>query len=57
MAADDRTGGMFVAQYSVDPNNGGAFGLGLGGIGTANLRIAAVDDNANTLAMWDVPLQ
>ncbi len=49
--------GQFVAQYSVDPNNGGAFGLGLTTIGNgAAVRFAAVDDNANTLTMWTLPI-
>jgi hypothetical protein len=39
------TSGQFVAQFSVDPNNGGAF------------RVAAVDDNQNDLNMWTVPIQ
>jgi DNA-binding beta-propeller fold protein YncE len=48
--------GQFVAQFSVDPNNGGAFGLSLSGLGSTGVRIAAVDDNANTLTVWGVPL-
>jgi hypothetical protein len=47
--------GKFVAQYSVDKNNGGAFGVGLTVIDGA-VRFAAVDDNANTLNMWTVPV-
>jgi len=41
-----------VAQYSVDPNNGGAFGLGMQSIGWGTIRVAAVDDNANTISIW-----
>jgi hypothetical protein len=46
------TGGTFVAQYSIDPNNGGAFGLNVFNIGFGTMRLAAVDDNANTLKLW-----
>ncbi len=46
-------GGKFVSQFSIDPANGGAFGIGLstpgGGLIT---RFAAVDDNANTLNIF-----
>jgi hypothetical protein len=47
--------GGFISQLSVDPANGGAFGLGLN---TANggFQLAAVDDNANTITVWsDLP--
>ncbi|MGH9612066.1 MAG: hypothetical protein ACRD4P_03185 [Bryobacteraceae bacterium] len=40
--------GAFVAEFSVDPNNGGAFGVALQSIG-GGTRFAAVDDNASTL--------
>ena len=46
-------GGAFVTEFSVDPNNGGAFGLGLQSVGFAT-RFAAVDDNANTLLISTV---
>jgi len=46
------TAGQFVAQYSVDPNNGGAFGLGIQSVGWGTIRIAAVDDNANIIRIW-----
>jgi hypothetical protein len=49
--------GKFVAEYPVDPNNGGAFGLNVMPIGTAALRVAAVDDNQNSLFMWTTVLQ
>lgn len=42
------TAGQFVTQFSVDPNNGGAFGVNVQNVGGA-VRFAAVDDNANTL--------
>ncbi len=44
--------GQFLGQFSVDPNNGGAFGLAINSIGWGAIRVAAVDDNANTLQMW-----
>ncbi len=46
------TGGEFVSQYSLDPNNGGAFGLAIDPLGGGAIRVAAVDDNANSLSMW-----
>lgn len=49
------TAGEFVSEFSVDPNNGGAFGIGLVNVGGA-VRFAAVDDNQNTLNMWTVPI-
>jgi hypothetical protein len=50
------TAGQFVAQFSVDPNNGGAFGVNLVNVGGA-VRFAAVDDNKNDLNMWTVAIQ
>jgi len=44
--------GQFIAQYSVDANNGGAFGLGIQSIGWGTIKIAAVDDNANIIRFW-----
>jgi hypothetical protein len=44
--------GQFLAQMPVDPNNGGAFGLAVKTIGENAIRLAAVDDNANTLNIW-----
>jgi DNA-binding beta-propeller fold protein YncE len=41
--------GQFVGQMSVDPNNGGAFGLAVNNMGWGTIRLAAVDDNANSL--------
>ena len=46
------TTGQFLSQFSVDPNNGGAFGLAMSTIGWGTIRVAAVDDNQNTLNMW-----
>ncbi len=48
--------GTFVAQYSVDKNNGGAFGVGAWRISNNYLRMAAVDDNANTLNIFVEPI-
>jgi len=50
------TSGKFVSQYSVDPNNGGAFGLAVAKAGNGAVRFAAVDDNANTLTIRTVPI-
>jgi hypothetical protein len=44
--------GQFLAQQSVDPNNGGAFGVASYYVGWGTFRLAAVDDNANTLDIW-----
>lgn len=44
--------GQFLAQYSLDPNNGGAFGLAVNNLGWGTIRLAAVDDNANQLKIW-----
>jgi len=44
--------GQFLSQMSIDPNNGGAFGLAVNNIGWGTIRLAAVDDNANTLNIW-----
>jgi hypothetical protein len=51
------TAGAFVSQFSIDPNNGGAFGLNLFNLGWGTVRVAAVDDNANTLRLWTTVLQ
>ena len=45
-----------VSQYSVDANNGGAFGLAVAKAGNGAVRFAAVDDNANTLSIRTVPI-
>jgi hypothetical protein len=42
--------GQFVTEFSVDANNGGAFGINTQNIG-GGTRFAAVDDNANSLLM------
>ncbi len=46
--------GTFVGQMPIDPNNGGAFGLATMNIGWGTFRLAAVDDNTNTLKSWTV---
>jgi hypothetical protein len=46
-------GGVFVAEYSVDPNLGGAFGLNFG-IVNGKTTFAAVDDNTNSLEVWTI---
>jgi hypothetical protein len=48
--------GQLVSQYSVDPNNGGAFGLNALPVSWNTVRMAAVDDNQNTLNLWTVVL-
>jgi hypothetical protein len=45
-------GAKFVTEFSVDPNNGGAFGLAIESLGNGVARVAAVDDNQNVLNMW-----
>jgi hypothetical protein len=49
--------GQFVAQYSIDPSNGGAFGLNVTTVGFATVRLAAVDDNANVLKIFTTLIQ
>jgi len=43
--------GKFVGQFSLDPKPGGAFGLAVTNTGGV-LRLAAVDDNTNSLDVW-----
>ena len=45
--------GQFVDQFSVDPNQGAAFGLAVDFSGNAG-RFAAVDDATNVLDIWAV---
>ncbi len=49
--------GEFVNQMSIDPNNGGAFGLAVKNLGWGTFRLAAVDDNANSLKIWTAVAQ
>lgn len=44
--------GQFVSQFSVDQNNGGAFGVAVNSLGAEAFRIATVDDDANTLTTF-----
>jgi hypothetical protein len=44
--------GTFLAEQSIDPTNGGAFGLATYNLGWGTFRLAAVDDNTNTLNIW-----
>lgn len=46
------TVGQFVAQFSVDPNNGGAFGVAASKLGVVATRLATVDDNQNKVTTW-----
>ncbi len=43
--------GQFVAEFSVDANAGGAFGIAATD-DNGQLRFAAVDDNTNTVSVW-----
>ncbi len=45
------TAGQFLGQGPVDPNNGGAFGLAVSNMNWGTFRMAAVDDNTNTLSI------
>ena len=47
------TGGQFVAEIPVDPNQGGSFGLAVKANGQT-AKLAAVDDNTATLLIWTV---
>jgi hypothetical protein len=49
--------GQFVGQMSVDANNGGAFGFAVNNMGWGTIRLAAVDDNANSLKIWTTVVQ
>jgi hypothetical protein len=44
--------GSFVNQMSIDPNNGGAFGLATANLAWGTIRFLAVDDNSNRLNIW-----
>ena len=44
-------GGKFVGQFSIDPSQGGAFGLAVTQVGTL-LRFAAVEDVTNSVDVW-----
>ncbi len=44
-------GGHFVGEFQVDATAGSAFGLAVTDVGGV-LRLAAVDDNTNSLDVW-----
>ena len=46
--------GQFLAQFSIDKSQGGAFGLDIQGTGPHTGRLAAVDDVTNTLKIWNI---
>jgi hypothetical protein len=46
------TAGQFVTQFSVDPNNGGASGIVLDPIANQGLRVAAPNDNSETVTIY-----
>lgn len=45
------TGGQFVKELSVDPNQGGSFGLSVQ-TGKTTSQFAAVDDNQSNISIW-----
>jgi len=45
--------GRYLAEVSIDPEQGAAFGIAIR-ITTGKIYLAAVDDNLNTLDIWDV---
>ena len=47
--------GQFVKQLSVDPNQGGSFGLAISTFGDVS-KFAAVDDNTAMLLIWTLLL-
>jgi hypothetical protein len=49
--------GKFVGQLSLDPNVDGAFGIALTTDGENSLRFAAVNDNTNTVSVWNFQVQ
>jgi hypothetical protein len=46
--------GQFVAQFSIDKSQGGAFGLDIERTGPHAGKLAAVDDVTNTLKIWNI---
>lgn len=49
--------GRFVKEISVDPSPGGSFGLNVKSMSDDLATFAAVDDNANVLLIWTLPLE
>jgi hypothetical protein len=45
--------GKFIGEFSVDPNNGGAFNVNVLSNG-GQLQVAAVDDNAGAVKIWSL---
>jgi hypothetical protein len=48
---------QFVGESPVDPNNGAAFGVGTANLSWGSFKIAAVDDNSNTVTTWTAVAQ
>ena len=48
------TGGQFIKQLPVDPNQGGSFGFNVSINGLTSV-FAYVDDNQSTLTIWTLP--
>jgi DNA-binding beta-propeller fold protein YncE len=48
-------GGEFVKEISVDPNQGGSFGLAVAVNSNGTATLAAVDDNTASLTIWTLP--
>jgi hypothetical protein len=46
--------GRFVAQFSLDPAQGSAFGVALEENNRGGFRFAAVNDDTNMLEVWKV---
>ncbi len=49
-------GGQFVTQLSVDPAEGGSFGLAFSKAHDDQVRFAAVDDNVPNITIWNLRL-
>jgi hypothetical protein len=49
--------GRFVAQLSIDPALDGAFGIAFAQPQHEFVRFAAVDDNTNTVTVWQLPFE
>jgi hypothetical protein len=46
------TGGQFIGQYSIDASLGASFGIAVTQLAPGVVRVAAVDDNTNTLNLF-----
>jgi hypothetical protein len=51
------TTGQFVAQYSLEGDAGGAFGVAVSPAGPGAVHVAAVDDIQNTVRLWTTFMQ